>query len=177
MSTGSAHLYHTTHPSSTAFPLNYHWPALRPKEGDTRASAKEAGNKPIINATLPLHCLPTWDMSRQTHRCLIAVLISSRHIVVSSLFSSCQPLVLSLWAGAPHMILRVCLWTPTHQDSFGYCFIICPAAVASKLESPLSQLVWQARQVTIEGYIGDNYDPTSLHSEHSAAILYSSHLL
>ncbi len=34
--------------------------STRPKEGDTQASAKEAGNKPIISATLPLHCLPTW---------------------------------------------------------------------------------------------------------------------
>ncbi len=28
--------------------------------GDTQASAKEAWNKPIISATLPLRCLPTW---------------------------------------------------------------------------------------------------------------------
>ncbi len=34
--------------------------SIRPKEGDTQASAKEAGNKPIISATLPLRCLPTW---------------------------------------------------------------------------------------------------------------------
>ena len=36
---------------STVFPLNY-----------TQASAKEAGNKPIISATLPLRCLPTWEV-------------------------------------------------------------------------------------------------------------------
>ena len=33
---------------------------IRPKEGDTQASAKEAGNKPILSAALPLRCLPTW---------------------------------------------------------------------------------------------------------------------
>ncbi len=39
-----------------------HW--IRQKEGDTQASAKEAGNKPIISATRPLHCLPTWEYTR-----------------------------------------------------------------------------------------------------------------
>ena len=76
MSTGSAHLYHTTHSSSagevqhcfpTEFALHLHfyliWPNLRPKEGDTQASAKEAGNKPILSAALPLRCLPTWVFS------------------------------------------------------------------------------------------------------------------
>ncbi len=74
---------------STVFPLNFHWPALhfyeevfalhvhfyliwanlktahfecgiRPKEGDTQASAKEAGNKPFLSAALHLCYLPTW---------------------------------------------------------------------------------------------------------------------
>ncbi len=55
MSTGSAHLYHTTHPSSAGKVQH-----CFPTKGDTQASAKEAGNKPIISATLPLHCLTTW---------------------------------------------------------------------------------------------------------------------
>ncbi len=38
---------------------------LRPKEGDTQASAKEA-DKPILSAGLPLHCLPTWVTSLDT---------------------------------------------------------------------------------------------------------------
>ncbi len=67
--------------------VNYHWPALhfyeqylecngiqktayfqcgiRPKEGDTQASAKESGNKPIISAVLPLRCLPTWVCNQE----------------------------------------------------------------------------------------------------------------
>ncbi len=36
---------------------------IRPKEGDAQASAKEAGNKPILSAALPLRCLPTWVMT------------------------------------------------------------------------------------------------------------------
>ena len=34
---------------------------IRPKEGGTQASAKEAGNKPILSVAPPLRCLPTWD--------------------------------------------------------------------------------------------------------------------
>ncbi len=60
MSTGSAYLYHTSHPSSAGEVQHCFPTELRPKEGDTQASAKEAGNKPIISATTPLHCLPTW---------------------------------------------------------------------------------------------------------------------
>ena len=62
MSTGSAHLYHTTHPSSAGEVQHCFPTELRPKEGDTEASAKEAGNKPISSAALPLRCLPTWDI-------------------------------------------------------------------------------------------------------------------
>ena len=61
MSAGSAHFNHITHPSSAlevqhCFPTDF---LIRPKEGGTQASAKEAGNKPTLSATLPLRCLPT----------------------------------------------------------------------------------------------------------------------
>ncbi len=56
MSTGSAHLYQTTHPSSAGEVQHCFPTELEPAQ----ASAKEAGNKHIISATLPLHCLPTW---------------------------------------------------------------------------------------------------------------------
>ena len=46
--------------------IEYTEGGLRPKEGDTQASAKEAGNKPILSAALPLHCLPTQECSRQS---------------------------------------------------------------------------------------------------------------
>ncbi len=36
---------------------------MKPKEGDTQASAKEAGNKPILSAALPFRCLPTWKLA------------------------------------------------------------------------------------------------------------------
>ena len=41
---------------------------IRPKEGDTQASAKEAGNKPILSAVLPLCCLPTWVITWFCHK-------------------------------------------------------------------------------------------------------------
>ncbi len=55
----------TAHVDRQCPPLPHYPPQQRrrsAKEGDTQASAKEAGNKPIIliSATLPLHCLPTW---------------------------------------------------------------------------------------------------------------------
>ena len=40
---------------------HFQW-GIRPKEGDTETSAKEAGNKSISSAALPLRCLPTWDI-------------------------------------------------------------------------------------------------------------------
>ncbi len=117
MSTGSAHLYHTTSSTSEVlhcwvfhqnkiFELDFpHWittdqhtismkcniraplyctcfvaplvhfpyfnstynyfSVIRPKEGDIQASVKEAGNKPILSAALPLHCLPTWGVIKE----------------------------------------------------------------------------------------------------------------
>ncbi len=62
MATGSAHLYHTTHPSSAGEVQHCFLTELRPKEGDTQASEKEAGNKPVLSAALPLRCLPIYHL-------------------------------------------------------------------------------------------------------------------
>ena len=60
----------TTHPSSsgevqhcfpTELPLTSTPFLRRPKGGGTQASAKEAGDKPTLSATLPLRCLRTWE--------------------------------------------------------------------------------------------------------------------
>ncbi len=75
MSTGSAHLYHTTHPSSAG------------EVQHTQASAKEAENKPIISAMLPLHCLPTWVV---TIFIFIPILVEEfSSSTISQLFRKC----------------------------------------------------------------------------------------
>ncbi len=64
---------------------------IRPKEGDTQASAIEAGNKPILSAALPLRCLPTptwvakWNLHWYTIRCCFHGLLSGTNILCSKL--------------------------------------------------------------------------------------------
>ncbi len=95
MSTGSAHLYHTTHPSSagevqhcfpTELPLTSAPFLWRPKEGDTQASAKEAGNKPILSAALPLRCLPTW----------VGIAVGCSYHMLEQIFG-CNPALVHCW--------------------------------------------------------------------------------
>ena len=59
------HMDVPTHVDRQCPPLPHYPPkfqcGIRPKEGDTQASAQEASNKPILSAALPLRCLPTWE--------------------------------------------------------------------------------------------------------------------